>query len=151
MGGGFRRVYRACTWLTILGLLRSRYHTDYVPDRGSLFQLWPAVWIIAPSNRRDYKESMIRKAPDIQFHQVFKGPCIGKRPVRRFYQFLVIITYFQLQRADPLNTPVLKSMQEQLARLPEDLVLRQQIRELDLLARKSFLPASHRSGQEVTF
>jgi outer membrane protein assembly factor BamB len=29
-------------------------------------------------------------------------------------------------------------MQKQLARLPEDLVLRQQIRELDLLARKSF-------------
>lgn len=51
---------------------------------------------------------------------------------------LIIVNYIQIKRADPLNTPVLKSLVEQLHSNPGDEQLRQEIRELDLLARKAF-------------
>ena len=51
---------------------------------------------------------------------------------------LIIVNYIQVKRADPLNAPVLKAMIERLHSSPGDEQLRQEIRELDLLARKAF-------------
>ncbi|MEI7663406.1 MAG: hypothetical protein WCK34_14455, partial [Bacteroidota bacterium] len=51
---------------------------------------------------------------------------------------LIIINFIQVKRADPLNAPVLKAMIERLHTNPGDGQLRQEIRELDLLARKAF-------------
>jgi outer membrane protein assembly factor BamB len=51
---------------------------------------------------------------------------------------LIIVNYIQIKRTDPLNTPALKVLVEQLHSGPGDDQLRQQIRELDLVARKAF-------------
>ena len=51
---------------------------------------------------------------------------------------LIIVNYLQLQRADPLNTKALNAMVERLRANPEDQALRDQVRELDLLARRAF-------------
>jgi outer membrane protein assembly factor BamB len=51
---------------------------------------------------------------------------------------LILITFLQVKRTDPLNSPALKSMVEQLSANPENARLQQQVRELDLLARKAF-------------
>jgi len=51
---------------------------------------------------------------------------------------LIIVNHFQLKKADPLNSPAMKSMVERMNSNPEDATIRQEIRELDLLARKAF-------------
>ena len=51
---------------------------------------------------------------------------------------LIIVNFIQVKRADPLNAPVLKAMIERMHASPGDEQLRQEIRELDLLARKAF-------------
>ena len=51
---------------------------------------------------------------------------------------LIIITFIQLKRTDPLNTPALTFMQEHFVKNPADSVLQQQIRQVDLLARRAF-------------
>jgi outer membrane protein assembly factor BamB len=51
---------------------------------------------------------------------------------------LVIINFIQVKRADPLNSPALKVLVERLQTNPGDDQLRQEIRELDLVARKAF-------------
>ncbi|MCK9421596.1 MAG: PQQ-binding-like beta-propeller repeat protein [Bacteroidales bacterium] len=51
---------------------------------------------------------------------------------------LILVNWFQLQRADPLNTPVLKTTIERLSNNPDDQQLRDQLRTLDLLARKAY-------------
>lgn len=51
---------------------------------------------------------------------------------------LIMVNYYQLRRSDPLNTPGIKILVERLNSNPEDEQLKQQIRELDLLARKAF-------------
>ncbi len=51
---------------------------------------------------------------------------------------LVTLNYVQLRRTDPLNTKVLKVLTDRLQADPGDESLRQEIRELDLLARKAY-------------
>ena len=51
---------------------------------------------------------------------------------------LIIVNYIQIKRTDPLNTPVLKALVERLHSSPGDEQLRQEIRELDLVARRAF-------------
>jgi len=51
---------------------------------------------------------------------------------------LVSVNYFQLKRSDPLNSPVMKTLIEKYQRNPDDELLKAEIRELDLLARKAF-------------
>ncbi|MEI7980488.1 MAG: hypothetical protein WCI71_02475, partial [Bacteroidota bacterium] len=51
---------------------------------------------------------------------------------------LILVNWFQLQRTDPLNTPVLKKSIEILSNQPDDRQLRDQVRMLDLLARKAY-------------
>ena len=51
---------------------------------------------------------------------------------------LLIVTYIQLKRTDPLNTTALISMNRQLAHDPGNTQLQQEIRQVDLLARRAF-------------
>lgn len=51
---------------------------------------------------------------------------------------LLIINFFQLNREDPVNTKILDSLVERLHQNPGDEELREQIRTMDLLARKAY-------------
>lgn len=52
--------------------------------------------------------------------------------------FLIIANYFQINRLDPVNTKIINTLVERLSQNPNDDALRQEIRELDLLARKAY-------------
>nr|HRQ31320.1 hypothetical protein [Saprospiraceae bacterium] len=51
---------------------------------------------------------------------------------------LLIANYFQINRADPVNTKVLNALIERLEQDESDQALRTEIREFDLLARKAY-------------
>jgi len=51
---------------------------------------------------------------------------------------LILVNYYQLNRADPLNSPALKVLVEKSKSNPDDEQVKLEIRELDLLARKAF-------------
>lgn len=51
---------------------------------------------------------------------------------------LMIANYFQINRADPVNTKVLNALIERLEQNESDQALRDEIREFDLLARKAY-------------
>jgi len=51
---------------------------------------------------------------------------------------LLIMNYIQYNRMDPVNVKVIDQLVERLSENPSDEALRQQIRELDLLARKAY-------------
>jgi outer membrane protein assembly factor BamB len=51
---------------------------------------------------------------------------------------LISVNYFQVKSSDPLNSPVMKSLNEKFKSNPDDEQLKAEIRELDLLARKAF-------------
>ena len=54
---------------------------------------------------------------------------------------LIIVNFIQVKRADPLNTPAMTILVEKLQNDPGNEQLRQEIRTLDLLARKAFFTA----------
>ena len=66
---------------------------------------------------------------------------------------LIIINFIQLKRTDPLNTPALASIQERFIKDPGNTALQQDIRQLDLLARKAFFTSQRqiRSGGYLLF
>jgi outer membrane protein assembly factor BamB len=51
---------------------------------------------------------------------------------------LLIMNYIQLSRIDPVNTKTINLLVERLVENPSDQALKEQIRELDLMARKAF-------------
>ena len=51
---------------------------------------------------------------------------------------LMIANYFQTKAIDPLNTPALQQLVEKLDENPKDQAIREEIRALDLLARKAY-------------
>ena len=51
---------------------------------------------------------------------------------------LIIVNYAQINRLDPINTEVINKLVDRLNQNPEDIELREQIREMDLLARKAY-------------
>ncbi len=51
---------------------------------------------------------------------------------------LLSVNYFQVKSSDPLNSPVMKALVEKFRSNPADEQLKAEIREMDLLARKSF-------------
>ena len=51
---------------------------------------------------------------------------------------LIIVNYIQIRRADPLNTPAMSVLVEKLQNDPGNEQIAQEIRTLDLLARKAF-------------
>jgi outer membrane protein assembly factor BamB len=52
--------------------------------------------------------------------------------------FLIIANFVQINRIDPVNVETVNALVQRLHENPEDLALREQIRELDLLARKAY-------------
>ncbi|HAF31063.1 MAG TPA: dehydrogenase [Bacteroidales bacterium] len=52
--------------------------------------------------------------------------------------FLIIANYFQINRLDPVNTKIINTLVERLSQNPNDEALKEEIRELDLLARKAY-------------
>ncbi|MCX6283626.1 MAG: PQQ-binding-like beta-propeller repeat protein [Bacteroidetes bacterium] len=54
---------------------------------------------------------------------------------------LIIVNFLQVRRADPLNSPAMTVLIEKLQNDPANDQLRQEIRTLDLLARKAFFTA----------
>ncbi len=51
---------------------------------------------------------------------------------------LIIVNFAQTKRVDPLNVTTMNALTERLAQNPQDEKLKNEIRELDLLARKAF-------------
>jgi len=51
---------------------------------------------------------------------------------------LIIVNNTHLRHADPMSSPALARLMERLTSSPEDMELREQIRELDLLARRAY-------------
>jgi outer membrane protein assembly factor BamB len=51
---------------------------------------------------------------------------------------LTVVNYLQLKRADPIKTETINLLVQRLNQHPEDVELRNQIRELDLLVRKAY-------------
>ncbi len=51
---------------------------------------------------------------------------------------LIIINYYQVIQADPLNSPVLETLKKQMRNDPGNALLQEQIRSLNLLSRKSY-------------
>ncbi len=52
--------------------------------------------------------------------------------------FLIIANYFQINRLDPVNTKIINTLVERLSQNPNVKALKEEIRELDLLARKAY-------------
>jgi len=51
---------------------------------------------------------------------------------------LIVVNYIQIHTVDPLNSPALAEMMQQLRSEPENEALKQQVRALDLLARRAY-------------
>lgn len=51
---------------------------------------------------------------------------------------LVLVNYIQINRIDPVNTELINSLVQRLEDNPNDNLLREQIREMDLLVRKAY-------------
>jgi outer membrane protein assembly factor BamB len=51
---------------------------------------------------------------------------------------LVLLNYIQMNRLDPVNSELINSLVQRLEENPNDAALRDQIREMDLLARKAY-------------
>ncbi|MCK9203574.1 MAG: PQQ-binding-like beta-propeller repeat protein [Bacteroidales bacterium] len=51
---------------------------------------------------------------------------------------LILVNWLQLHRADPLNSPAVKTMIDRLGSDPDNAQLREQVRTLDLLSRKAY-------------
>ncbi len=56
---------------------------------------------------------------------------------------LLLVSFIQVKRSDPLNTPKLIELRQQAVKDPTLTEVKQQVRELDLLARKAYF-----AGQE---
>jgi outer membrane protein assembly factor BamB len=70
--------------------------------------------------------------------QVLKGIALVALIFAMVVCVLVIASYFQINRMDPVNTEVINSLVERLNENPKDELLKHQIQELDLLARKAY-------------
>lgn len=54
------------------------------------------------------------------------------------FSILIIANFAQVNRVDPVNTTVINALVERLSQNPDDAELREEIRQLDLLARKAY-------------
>ena len=54
------------------------------------------------------------------------------------FSILIIANFAQINRIDPVNTTVINALVERLSQNPDDAELREEIRQLDLLARKAY-------------
>jgi outer membrane protein assembly factor BamB len=67
-----------------------------------------------------------------------KGVAMGAAVFSFVLCILIIINYFQVHAVDPLNSRVLNRLMEKLEENPGDQVIKDEIRALDLLARKAY-------------
>jgi len=81
---------------------------------------------------------MKNQKPDIKTVRLLQNIALISGIFAFVLSILIIVNFIQVRRADPLNTPTLKILQERLKTNPEDDQLRTEIRELDLLARKAY-------------
>ena len=77
------------------------------------------------------------KSPDKTIH-LLRNIALVSGVFALILSVLILINFLQVKRADPLNSPALKILTERLKSNPEDQQLQQEVRELDLLARKAF-------------
>lgn len=56
---------------------------------------------------------------------------------------LLVINFIQFTRSDPLNSPALVGLMEKMNKTPDDQALREQIRSLDLLARRAYFTSQN--------
>ncbi|MBU8893632.1 MAG: PQQ-binding-like beta-propeller repeat protein [Bacteroidales bacterium] len=70
--------------------------------------------------------------------QLWKGIAIVAAAFSFIICFLIIANYLQINRLDPVNTEIINTLVERLSQNPNDEALKEEIRELDLLARKAY-------------
>lgn len=73
-----------------------------------------------------------------KYGPIVRGAAIVSGIFSLIVALLLIINYIQTQAIDPLNSPALQSLMEQFEDNPTDELLKEQIRALDLLARKAY-------------
>ena len=71
-------------------------------------------------------------------YHALRGVAYGAAGFSIILCILLIASYIQTKTVDPLNNPALKSLMEHLENNPQDQTLKDQIRALDLLARKAY-------------
>jgi outer membrane protein assembly factor BamB len=77
------------------------------------------------------------KIPNINV-QLWKGIALASGIFSFIISVLIIVNYIQINQMDPVNVEPLNALIERLSEHPEDTALRDQVRELDLLARKAY-------------
>lgn len=71
-------------------------------------------------------------------NKLLKGIAFVSLGFALIVSIMVVINYLQLSKADPVNTELINLLVDRLNENPGDEALKQQIRELDLLARKAY-------------
>ena len=67
-----------------------------------------------------------------------RGAVLGLAAISLLFSCLLLLNYYQLSTQDPLNSPALNVMMKKMKADPQNQDLRDQVRAMDLLARKAF-------------
>jgi outer membrane protein assembly factor BamB len=70
--------------------------------------------------------------------RLWRGIAIVAAVYSFVFSVLIIANFAQINRVDPVNTKVINTLVERLKANPNDNQLREEIRQLDLLARKAY-------------
>ncbi len=81
---------------------------------------------------------MEKPKPTVQNIRLLRNTAMVSGAFAMILCVLILVNFIQVKRADPLNTPALKMLVERLKSSPEDKQLQQEVRELDLVARRAF-------------
>ncbi len=76
-------------------------------------------------------------------YQVLKGVGIVAATFSLIVCVLMVANYLSLKRTDPIHAPALLKLTEELKANPQNAALKEQIRELDYLARRAFFSSQH--------
>jgi len=80
----------------------------------------------------------LEKTTGTSKHRIVRGIGISAGVFALVLCILIIVNNAYLRSVDPMNSPALARLMDELSSSPEDLELREQIRELDLLARRAY-------------
>ena len=101
------------------------------------------------------KQSQDKKRRDMTklWYNVAKRIAIVAAVLAGILSILMIVNYLQTRAIDPLNSEAISQLMTQLQENPEDTVLQEQIRALDLLARRAYFTHQWqlRSGSYLLF
>jgi outer membrane protein assembly factor BamB len=84
------------------------------------------------------EEYMTKEYQHISKTSIWKGIALVAGIFSFVICVLIIANFFQINRADPVNTEIMNALVERLNQDPTDNLLREEIRALDLLARKAY-------------